>query len=426
MRKHPIIFFIFLLMIMLMVDSFVFKGLQQLISFVSIKPFKNIIDIGYWVFSLTLTGAILWLLFNTNNEHTIKREQFVSYVTGSSILTFIPKIIFSVFYGLASFFHLIGMIMHRILPENTDILRNTILTDSENFITYFGAFAAFVPFPFIFYGMVKGKFDFKVIYNRLPIKNLPKPLSDLKIVHISDLHLGSFNNNYKAVQKAVDKINMLKADFIFFTGDIVNNYAWETEGWQSVLGQLQARLGKYSILGNHDYGDYGQWETVEAKKDNLNMIKEFHQSIGFKLLLNENEKIDINGKELCIIGVENWGKPPFTQYGDLETAMRGVNTNSFKILLSHDPSHWDEEILGKTNIDLTLSGHTHGMQFGIGFGKKKWSPIQNKYPRWGGLYTKDDQHLYVNTGLGYIGFPGRVGMPPEITYLQLGMNSYII
>jgi len=183
---------------------------------------------------------------------------------------------------------------------------------------------------------------------------------------------------------------------------------------------MKDKIGKYSILGNHDYGDYSEWETPEAKAKNLASIKGFHKKMGFRLLLNETENIRINNEEIALIGVENWGKPPFPQHGDLEQAMQGVNPDTFKLLMSHDPSHWDAKVLDKTDIELTFSGHTHGMQFGIERAGIKWSPVQYKYPRWGGLYREEEQFLYVNRGFGYIGFPGRIGMPPEITVIELG------
>jgi len=186
-----------------------------------------------------------------------------------------------------------------------------------------------------------------------------------------------------------------------------------------ILGKLKAKIGKYSILGNHDYGDYHYWDSDEAKERNLDKIKKAHRDLGFHLLLNQSDVLSRDGERIAIMGVENWGKPPFAQYGDLHVASQGTEGIGFKILLSHDPSHWEAEILNNTDIQLTLSGHTHGMQFGIQTEKISWSPIKMKYPQWGGLYESNNQYLYVNRGFGYIGYPGRVGMPPEITVLEL-------
>jgi predicted MPP superfamily phosphohydrolase len=232
------------------------------------------------------------------------------------------------------------------------------------------------------------------------------------------MHLGSFNKNFEKIAKAVDLINEQEPDLILFTGDLVNNFAEETNGWAPVLSKMKAKIGKYSILGNHDYGDYSHWKLPEDKAKNLQEIKDFHKEVGFKLLLNESETITINGEEIALVGVENWGKPPFPQHGDLTKAINGSANLPFKILMSHDPSHWDAQVLD-TDIALTFSGHTHGMQFGLERAGIKWSPVQYKYPRWGGLYQQADQYLYVNRGFGYIGFPGRIGMPPEITFVEL-------
>ena len=240
-----------------------------------------------------------------------------------------------------------------------------------------------------------------------------------KVVQISDMHIGSFHGHENQVKKAIELVNEQKPDLILFTGDLVNNFTEELNGWIPILSNLKAKYGMYSILGNHDYGDYYEWENEAEKAKNLNDLKQAHKNIGFRLLLNENEKISINNSEIAIVGVENWGLPPFPQYGNLNAAMNGSAEMPFKILMSHDPSHWDAEVIEKTDIDLTLSGHTHGMQFGIEIGNIKWSPVKYKYPRWAGLYKDKDQYLYVNRGFGYIGFPGRVGMPPEITLIEL-------
>ena len=212
--------------------------------------------------------------------------------------------------------------------------------------------------------------------------------------------------------------NELNPDVIFFTGDLVNNYADETDGWLPLLSSLSAQMGTYSILGNHDYGLYREWPSEEAYAQNMTKLKQVQAEVGFRLLMNEQVPLERGGDRISLIGVENWGRPPFPQYGDLKMAMKGADAQ-FKVLLSHDPDHWNEHVLGKEDIDLTLSGHTHGMQFGVNLGNRKWSPVSQRYPRWGGLYQEGNQYLYVNTGFGFIGFPGRVGMPPEITLLEL-------
>jgi len=248
---------------------------------------------------------------------------------------------------------------------------------------------------------------------------LPKSFEGLKIVQISDLHIGGFNYRFKILERAVKLINELKPDLIFFTGDLVNNYAWELIGWENVLNKLLAKNGKYAVLGNHDYGDYSQWSSVKEKEENFNSIKQFYNKINFKLLLNQSDIIEVNHEKIAIIGVENRGTPPFKKYGDLETSLKNAKHIPFKILLSHDPTHWNEEVVNKTDIALTLSGHTHGMQLGFNYKDLKWSPIKYKYQHWAGLYQHNKQYLYVNRGLGWLGFPGRIGMRPEISSFEV-------
>jgi len=282
-----------------------------------------------------------------------------------------------------------------------------------------GVFFGFLPFFVIVYAVFKAVYRFKVYSVKIKSKLLPQNFSGVRVVHISDLHLGSFNYRYHILDRAIKTINDLNPDFIFFTGDLVNNYAWELNGWEQVLKQLTAKQGKYSVLGNHDYGDYSKWESEEERNNNFRDIKEFYAKIGFKLLLNESESIENNGEKIAIVGVENWGNPPFKQYGDLKKSLLNVNGIAYKILLSHDPSHWSEEVVDKTDITLTLSGHTHGMQAGINIRNKEWSPIKYKYGHWAGLYQVGLQYLYVTRGLGWMGFPGRLGMRPEITFIEL-------
>jgi predicted MPP superfamily phosphohydrolase len=251
------------------------------------------------------------------------------------------------------------------------------------------------------------------------MNDLPSAFDGLKLIHISDLHLGSLYGHQDKIRRAVEMINRESPDLIVFTGDLVNNLAEEAAGWTDILSEMKARHGKLSILGNHDYGEYYNWPDKESRTENMERLYSAHRQSGFSLLLNQSVSIDRDDQGIFIAGVENWGLPPFEQYGDLSLALKDIPEGSFTILLSHDPSHWDEEVLGKTRIQLTLSGHTHGMQFGIRIGRFRWSPIQHKYPRWIGLYTEGSQYLHVNPGLGYIGYAGRICIPPEITLITL-------
>lgn len=286
-----------------------------------------------------------------------------------------------------------------------------------------GAMLSLVLFVLLIYGTLFGRFHFKTERLSLRFKNLPPSFNNFRIVQISDIHLGSWYRKKKKMEKAVSLINSQNADLVIFTGDLVNNFSEEADGWSDILKKTKARYGKYSILGNHDYGDYWSWKNAEEKQKNMKHLFDAHKQIKFILLRNESATISKNGQQIAIIGVENWGRPPFQQYGDLHQAMKKLKTIPFKILLSHNPSHWSEEVQHKTGIELTFSGHTHAMQFGIKIGNFQWSPIKYMYRCWSGLYGDNGQYLYVNRGLGSIGFPGRVGMRPEITVVTLLSNE---
>jgi predicted MPP superfamily phosphohydrolase len=288
------------------------------------------------------------------------------------------------------------------------------LSGNENLKTI-GWVLAGMLFLGIVVGIFYGRWNWKTHRIQLSFPHFPEELKTLKIVQISDIHVGSFFNNHAKVNKAIDMINSLEADFVFFTGDLVNNTASEMDGWEPVFSRIAAKKGKYSILGNHDYGDYVRWEEDHHKVENLERLIDKHREIGFTPLLNEAVQLE---KDIWLLGVENWGKAPFRQSGKLTHTLEGVPDSALKILLSHDPSHFDLEVL-ETNIDLTLSGHTHGMQFGIERFGIKWSPVSFRYKKWAGLYQEGKQFLYVNRGFGYLGFPGRVGIYPEITEITI-------
>ncbi len=292
------------------------------------------------------------------------------------------------------------------------------LEGRRNFLIKVGLGLAAIPFASFLYGITKGKYQYTVRKTALKFPNLPKVFDGYKVVQISDIHSGSFDSK-EQVLKGVQMINDLNPDLILFTGDLVNDRASEIEPFLDVFKQLKAKDGIFSITGNHDYGDYTAWPSSDAKKENFRQLIERHGDMGFKILMNENVKIRKGEDHFNLVGIENWGLPPFPQKGDLNRALHGVD-EKFTLLMSHDPSHWDAEVLKHNNqVDLTLSGHTHGMQFGIEIPGFKWSPVKFKYPRWAGLYQEKDKYLYVNRGFGFIGLPGRVGIWPEITLLEL-------
>lgn len=420
MRSDYLIFTIILIVSVLLIDIYTFRGLQVLTQGISTTLIRNAITIFYWATTAFIIAGILFVFLN--NSQMRNPRFFTSYVMplfGAIMLFVFPKIVFILFQGIEDLGRFSFFLYSKVRSEDTQVASIGEIISRRAFLTQTGAALAAIPFISIAYGIFKGKYNFRVLEEQLSFENLPASFDGLRIAHISDLHIGSFGENYEAVKKGIDMINSLEPDVIFFTGDLVNNYADETEGWLPHLSELKAKKAKYSILGNHDYGDYAEWDSTEQKQENLQRVIDFHEKMGFRILLNESVKIKNGEEEISIIGVENWGKPPFPQYGDLQKAMNSHGNSSFKILLSHDPSHWDAEVLKKTDIDITFSGHTHGMQFGVEIGNIKWSPVKFKYPRWGGLYTEGKQHLYVNRGFGFIGFPGRIGMPPEITLVEL-------
>ncbi|WP_452601085.1 metallophosphoesterase [Pontimicrobium sp. MEBiC06410] len=292
------------------------------------------------------------------------------------------------------------------------------------FISKLALGIAAIPFASILYGIYKGKYNYKVLRYTIHFNDLPEAFDGFKLTQISDIHSGSFDDKEK-IEYAVDLINKQDTDIILFTGDIVNTKASEMDPWIDTFKRIKKpKFGKYSVLGNHDYGEYVTWPTQEAKDANFQAIKDIHKKIDFKLLLNESDYIEKDGDRLAIVGVENWGKS-FKKAGDLNLASQAITSDDFKILLSHDPSHWEHEVkTHKDHYHLTLSGHTHGLQFGIEIpGIFKWSPVQYVYKQWAGLYEEANQFINVNRGFGFHAYPGRVGIWPEITVIELKKGS---
>ncbi len=270
------------------------------------------------------------------------------------------------------------------------------------------------------YGIVKGAYRYRIHNVQIPSANLPAEFDGFKIVQLSDIHTGSFNDD-SALRRAFSLVLEQKPDLILFTGDLVNNEAKETEGYTDAYKMLKAPYGVYSVLGNHDYGDYISWESDQAKQANLERLKAIQKECGWRLLMNEHVAIEKEGAKIGLLGIENWGgNMNFPKYGKMDEATKGADVYPFKILMSHDPSHWEQKVSQiYKDIDLTLSGHTHGMQMGIEIPGLKWSPSQYFYKYWAGLYKQDHQFLYVNRGLGFLGYPGRIGIWPEITVMEL-------
>ena len=300
------------------------------------------------------------------------------------------------------------------------------LPERRKIISQIAVGLAAIPFASLLYGMYRGKYNYKALNYVLEYDDLPEAFDGFKIAQISDIHSGSFDNPEK-VQYGVDLINQQQADVVFFTGDLVNNRAEEVFPWIETFKKINSKFGVYSILGNHDYGDYTRWESEAEKKKNMEALFDAQKQMGWDLLLNESRFIEKDGQRLALVGVENWGSG-FKQAGDLEKALENVAPQDFKILLSHDPSHWEAQVLPHPfDIHLTLSGHTHGMQFGIEIpGWIKWSPVKWRYKQWAGIYEQGKQRLNVNRGFGYLAYPGRVGIWPEVTVITLTKTKTIV
>ena len=339
------------------------------------------------------------------------------FTLGLFLLVYIPKIVLTLFLMVEDILRVaVGAYQYFSQTEPNQ----NFLPTRRKFISRLALAIAAVPFSSIIYGIWKGRYNFHVIRQQIFYGDLPSDFDGFRILQISDLHSGSFDNREK-IQYGVDLINEQDFDVMVFTGDIVNTHSNEMDNWIEVFSKLKTpEFGKFSILGNHDYGEYVSWPTEAEKTRNFEGIKSVHPKIGFQLLLNENVKLKKGNSELSLIGVENWGRG-FKQAGDLKKATEGISPEEFKILLSHDPSHWDLEVQNHPmNYQLTLSGHTHGMQFGIEIpGVFRWSPVQYVYKQWAGLYENIGRYLYVNRGFGYHAYPGRVGIWPEITLIEL-------
>lgn len=313
--------------------------------------------------------------------------------------------------------------IRRMLMSGYDSIAGTKSYDTSRsaFLSHMAILVGSVPLITLTYGILRNRYRYTIYKETIPVENLPKSLDGLKIVQISDIHSGSFTLK-EPVKSAVDLINKQDADLVFFTGDLVNSQASEMADFIDVFDKIKSKYGVFSILGNHDYGDYARWENMEAKQKNFQQLIDTHKKMGWDIMLNENRNLSINGETVSVIGVENYSASPrFQKYGNLEKACEGTANSALKLLLSHDPTHWEVEVLQKfKDIAITFSGHTHGFQFGIEIpGWIKWSPIKYVYKHWAGLYKTGKQYLYVNRGLGYLGYPGRVGILPEITVIRL-------
>lgn len=403
--------------IALCIDWYFYQSILTLNSNASGKT-KTTIAILYW--SIPIIAFMFFtfpLLFNSFEWS----KPVKVYVLGILGILFISKLIGSLFIAMDDIVRLFKWIIDFINPTNQLESTDNKSISRLHFFSQLAVGMAALPFITFIYGMFKSAFDFKIHSVPIILPNLPNSFNGLKIVQISDIHTGSFVSD-EPLQKAVELINAQKPDLVLFTGDLVNDRASEVSLHIEALSKISAPMGVFSVLGNHDYGDYAQWESPMAKAENLAELKRIHHKMGWRLLMNEHVSLTRGMDEIALIGIENWGANlNFPKYGDLHTAHSGTENFPVKLLLSHDPSHWEAQVQKEfKDIDITFSGHTHGFQFGIEIpGWIKWSPSKYIYKQWAGLYQKGQQYIYVNRGLGFLGYPGRVGILPEITVMEL-------
>lgn len=403
--------------IMVLLDTYIFQVVRSLTATASPKT-RTIVYALYW--GITLLSIICFLLFVFTEQDFMGRK-FRTYLFATIIGLFLAKLVAIFFFLIDDVRRVIQWLLEKIFSTDKTVIATGAEGISRSaFLSWLGLAAGSTLFGSLLYGF-GNKYNYHVKKLQLSYDHLPAAFKGIKIVHISDIHSGSFMDK-KAVQHGVDKIMAQQADLILFTGDLVNNRAEEMDNYIDVFSQLKAPLGVYSTLGNHDYGDYVAWPYKGmSKEDNLEKLKKVHAALGWHLLMNEQVVLKKEEDEIVLLGIENWSaKARFPKHGRMDLAYSGAEKYPFKILMSHDPSHWEAQVKSSyPTIDLMLSGHTHGMQFGIEIPGFKWSPVQYMYKQWAGLYEDGRQKLYVNRGFGFIGYPGRVGVLPEITVLEL-------
>ncbi len=415
MRNSP--FWFVLIGLMIGLDFYVFQALKLVSQSASPKT-RSIIYITYWTISIL---ALLILLLLPYLQLDKASPYLRSILFASIIALFFGKLIIGLFVLIDDIRRLFQWSFGKLFFSQTEVeeIGDSNRISRSAFLSWMGIAAGGGLFASLLYGF-SNKYNYQVKRIAMQFEKLPDSFRGMKVVHISDIHCGSFNNK-AAVERGVKTILDLQPDLILFTGDLVNNKAEEMKDYMDVFSRLRAPMGVYSVLGNHDYGDYVRWESEEHKKANLENLKGVHAGLGWKLLMNEHVVLEKGEEKIALLGVENWSaKSNFPKYGSLSNAYTGSSGIPFKILMSHDPSHWDAEVKKEySDIDLMLSGHTHGMQFGVEMPGIKWSPVQYIYRQWAGLYEHGHQRLYVNRGFGFLGYPGRVGILPEITLIEL-------
>ena len=399
---------------LLAIDWYAFQSFRQL--FPAEGLIRRILVTGYWVLSLALLALLFYfrLLVNPGTN-----RMAMVFILSVFFIFLLSKIILCLFLLLED--------VYRLLAFSGTWLRKTWFQGPEPYsasrsaaLAKIAAGIAAIPMVSLIYGMVKGAYNYKVRQLDLVLKGLPPGFEGLKLIQISDIHAGSLYNP-EAVERGVKMISDLKPDLVFFTGDLVNNEASEFDSYREIFGKISAPLGIFSVLGNHDYGDYKFWPSDEDKVKNLEDLKNHFKGMNWRLLMDEHVYIEKDGHKIAVAGIQNWGaRGNFPKYGNLKKALTDLEHPGVLLLLSHDPSHWEAQVLPEfPQVSAMFSGHTHGMQFGVEIPGFRWSPVQYMYKQWAGLYRENENQLYVNRGFGFLGYPGRVGILPEITCFTL-------
>ncbi len=414
MHNNRYLMVITLVVIAFLIDIYAYQGVRFVIRNWSIT-WQWVARISYWSVSavvLVMTLGILFGLLDTGSR--IGRSVYF----GAFFLNVFPKLVLLLFVFFDDVVRAGKWMVSLFQREDGGAETPGEPITRSDFILKTGMVAASIPFLGTSWGIISGAHDYRIRRKTIVLPNLPRQFDGITVAQLSDIHSGSFFNK-TAVKGGVEMLLAEKPDITFFTGDLVNDKANEVNEFINIFDKVKSPLGVYSILGNHDYGDYVSWSSAEAKRKNLIDLHDAHQALGWNLMLNENQQIKVDGESIGLIGVENWGVG-FVQHGDIARAYEGMQEMPVKILLSHDPTHWDAQIRPEyADIDLMLAGHTHGMQMGIKVGDFEWSPSKWRYKQWGGHYQEGNQHLYVNRGFGFIGLPARIGMAPEITIITL-------
>lgn len=407
-------------LLLLSIDTYVYQAVRLAVQNTN-SGVQVAVKFVFWFFSALVILGIL--AYNFLPLHVWTNNLRVFFM-GLVMVSVVSKLFMVVFLMLEDITRVIRWGFGRGKQMFTEEEAGLAPITRSEFLSQAAVAAGAIPAVAFTYGIISGAHDYRLEKVKLTIPNLPKSFHGLRIAQISDIHSGSFFNKV-AVQGGVDMIKNAKTDLVFFTGDLVNNVATEVEDYFTMFSKIKAPLGVFSTLGNHDYGDYVRWESTAAKKRNLNDLMKAHELMGWRLLNDENHILEESGDKLAILGVQNIGiGKRFPWYGDMAKAYAGTEEASTKLLLSHDPTHWDGEVRKKyQDVDVAFAGHTHGTQFGVKIGDYRWSPAQYVYKQWAGLYKEGNQQLYVNRGFGYLGYPGRVGMPPEITVFELVKNN---